>query len=326
MIAACPAQKKVTNVGTTSAPFLEIGVGARAIGMGGAFVATANDITAMYWNPAGLGDLHTFQTIYIHTNWLADISFDYAGLIIPLQNIGTLGLNITMLNMGDMDVRTVDYPDGTGERFSATDMAIGVSYGFNLTNRFAFGFNLKYIHQQIWKEQARGFAIDIGTMYDTPFEGLRLGAALTNFGTDMRMTGNDLLVYYDSDAYNSGNNDKIITELKTDSWPLPLNFQLGAALDFLSTETHLFTFEADAVHPLGNSESMHLGLEYGFKKQIFLRAGYRNLFLQDSEENFTFGGGIDLNIIENMRFGLDYAFADFGRLENAQRFAIILKF
>jgi len=275
------------------------GVGARAIGMGGAFVATANDVSAMYWNPAGLGRLSNIEGIFVHSEWLADITFDYAGIVFPTGQYGTIGMNITTLNMGEMKVRTVDRPEGTGELFEASDMALALAYGINLTNRFSIGFNLKYILQSIWKEKASGFAIDIGTLYHTPVKGLRIGAALSNFGTDMKMTGNDLLVYHDIDPYQSGNNDQVFAQLQTDSWSLPLIFQLGVAMDVVQSETQQLTVEADAVHPNDNTESIHLGLEYGLNKQYFLRAGYRNLFLKDSEEGFTIGGGILFDFFGN---------------------------
>ncbi len=316
----------VTNVGTTAAPFLEIGVGARAVGMGGAFVATANDVSAMYWNPAGIAGLKRVQAVFVHTDWLVDISYDYAGMIFPLMQFGTVGLNLTALNMGEMKVRTIDHPEGTGEYFDASDMAIGLSYGIHLTNRFAIGFNFKFIQQTIWKEHARGFAVDIGTLYQTPWKGLRIGAALTNFGTDMKMSGNDLLVYHDIDPYQLGNNDHIFAELTTDSWPLPLNFQLGLAYDAIQTENHLLTVEADAMHPIDNSESMNFGLEYGFAGRYFLRAGYRNLFLRNGEEGLTLGAGVHLTMFGGIRVGFDYAYADFGRLQNTQRFSIVLGF
>ena len=316
----------VTNVGTTAAPFLEIGVGARAIGMGGAFVATANDVSAMYWNPAGVAGLKRVQAVFVHTDWLVDISYDYAGLVFPLMQYGTIGLNLTALNMGEMKVRTIDHPEGTGEYFDASDIAIGLSYGIHITNRFAIGFNFKFIQQTIWKEHARGFAVDIGTLYQTPWKGFRIGAALTNFGTDMQMSGNDLLVYHDIDPYQMGNNDHIFAELSTDSWPLPLNFQLGLAYDALQTENHLLTLEVDAMHPIDNSESINLGMEYGFLKRYFLRAGYRNLFLRNGEEGLTLGAGVNLDLFGGIHAAFDYAYADFGRLQNTQRFSIVLRF
>jgi len=319
-------KSNVSNVATTAAPFLQIGVGSRAIGMGGAFVATANDASAMYWNPAGLGNLSSAELIFVHTNWLADISFDFAGAILPLGKIGTLGASITMLNMGQMEVRTVDMQNGTGEFFNASDLALAVSYGFSLTDRFALGLNVKYLLQRIWKESAQGFAIDIGTIYQTGITGLRIGAALTNFGTDMQMEGDDLLVYHDIDPNQSGNNDRLFAQMQTQSWPLPLNFQLGVAMDVIQNPTHRLTLATDAIHPIDNQESIHLGSEYALMERYFLRLGYRNLFLRNSEEGLTMGGGVSMALLGNFRISIDYAYADFGRLQNAQRFSINLRF
>jgi len=262
----------------------------------------------------------------VHTVWLADISFDYAGIVFPVGRFGSVGANITTLNMGEMEVRTVDRPEGTGEMFDASDIALALAYGLNLTHRFSVGFNIKYVTQRIWKERANGFAIDIGTLYQTPVKGLRIGAALSNFGTDMRMSGNDLLVYHDIDPYQTGDNENIFAELKTDAWPLPMNFQLGVAMDLLQSESHLLTLEMDAVHPIDNTESVHVGMEYGLQRRYFIRAGYRNLFLNDSEEGITLGTGLTLNLAGNLQTSFSYAYADFGRLENAQRFSIIICF
>lgn len=318
--------QEVSNVGKSAGAFLEIGAGARAIGMGGAFVATANDISAMYWNTAGISKLETIQAIFVHTNWLADINYNYAGIVFPMQSSGTIGINITTLSMGEMEVRTMDRPEGTGELFDASDLAMGLSYAMELTDHFSLGFNLKYISQRIWKETAQAFAVDIGTLYQIPIEGMRIGATISNFGTDMQMTGNDLLVYHDLNPNESGNNDHIFAELKTDSWPLPVSFQLGLAMDFIDDETNFLTAEIDGVHPIDNTESMHLGVEYGFKKMVFLRAGYRNLFLKDSEEGLTLGGGVNFNLVSNFGLSFNYAYADFGRLQNAHRFSAIVHF
>ncbi len=316
----------VSNVGTTAAPFLQIGVGARAIAMGGAFVATANDASAMYWNPAGLGRLDGVEIIFVHTRWIAEMSYEYAGFTIPLGTAGTLGANFTLFDAGEMKVRTLEYQEGTGVYFEARDLAIGLAYGFNLTDRFSLGFNLKYISQKIWHENAESIAIDIGTLYNTALEGLRIGAALTNFGADMKMAGDDLLVYYDQDPTRTGDNDRVFAELQTNSWSLPLNFQMGVAMDVINNPMHLLTLAVDGVHPIDNTESIHLGVEYGFKGSFFVRAGYRNLFLRDSEEGFTLGGGVNVALMGNFELIADYAYADFGRLDNAQRFSLLLVF
>ena len=315
-----------SNVGTTAAPFLEIGVGSRAIGMGGAFVSTANDASALYWNPAGLGGLFRSEVMFVHTEWIVDINFDFAGAVIPMGRYGTVGLALTSLSMDDMKVRTVDQPEGTGEFFTARDMALQLSYGFKLTDRFSIGFNAKYIYQKIWKETAQGFAIDIGTLFITTFNGLRIGATISNFGTDMKMDGKDLLVFYDIDEQQMGNNDRIFAKLETEKWPLPLNFQAGMAMDVYKTNPHRLTIATEAMHPKDNTESVHMGMEYAMNELFFLRAGYRNMFLKDSEEGLTLGAGFATRFLGNFQVTLDYAYAEFGRLENAHRFSVNLKF
>ena len=114
------------KTGTTAASFLEIGVGGSANGMGGAFVGLANDASALYWNVAGIANLERYEAILVHTDWIADTKFDYAGLVIPLGDFGNLGFSFTSLSMDDMKVRTVEQPDGTGEYFSHPNLAIGI--------------------------------------------------------------------------------------------------------------------------------------------------------------------------------------------------------
>ena len=95
--------------------------------MGGAFVSVVNDASALYWNVAGIANMERNEIMGIHTRWIAETSFDFAGLVIPIGNASALGLSFTSLNMDDMMVRTVEKPEGTGEYFSANDISIGIS-------------------------------------------------------------------------------------------------------------------------------------------------------------------------------------------------------
>ncbi|MCI0495009.1 PorV/PorQ family protein, partial [candidate division KSB1 bacterium] len=181
----------VTKVGTTAAQFLKIGVGARAIAMGGAFVAVANDVTGLYWNPAGIARMPRSEAILLHTGWLADINFDYAGIAINMGRFGTIGASITSVSMGDMKVRTELQPEGTGEFFAAGDIAGSLAYARNLTDKFSIGFNAKYVHQRIWHTASSGFAIDVGTLFTTQFKDMKIGMSISNFGTNMKLSGRD---------------------------------------------------------------------------------------------------------------------------------------
>ncbi len=315
----------VSKVGTTAAQFLKIGVGARAVGMGGAFVAVADDATAIYWNPAGISRLEKNEAVIIHTNWIADISFDFAGVVIPAGSWGNIGVAVTSLSMPEMKVRTIGEPEGTGERFSAGDLAIGLTYARDLTDRFSIGFNFKYINQRIWHMGASAFAVDAGTLFDTDFYGMKIGMSILNFGGEIGYSGRDLLVYYDLNPDFFGDNERIIAALHTDKWPLPLMFRVGVVADLLKGRDNRLTLSIDAKHPNDNTESVDLGMEYVFREWISIRGGYSSLFLKDSEEGFTLGCGLKHGF-GNSQLKLDFAYADFGRLHNAKRLSLSFVF
>ena len=134
-----------TNIGTSAAAFLEIGVGARAQSMGGAFVSLADDATAMYWNPAGIGRISGFEAIFIHVNWLLDTNFDYSGIVAPIGGIFVIGVNAIVFGSDEQPVRIVGQEEGTGEFYSAQDLAVGITLALRLTDRFSFGINTKFI-------------------------------------------------------------------------------------------------------------------------------------------------------------------------------------
>ncbi|OYD16779.1 hypothetical protein CH333_02700 [candidate division WOR-3 bacterium JGI_Cruoil_03_44_89] len=319
------SQFGVSKVGTTAAQFLKIGVGARAVGMGGAFVAVADDATAIYWNPAGVSRLSKNEAVVIHTSWLAGLRFDFAGVIICTPRWGNIGVGVTSLSMPEMKVRTVENSEGTGEMFAAGDLALGLSYARCLTDRFSVGINLKYINQRIWHMSASTFAVDVGTLFETDFNDMKIGMSILNFGGKIGYSGRDILVYYDFNPDFFGDNDRIIADLHTDRWSLPLMFRVGISLDVIGNESNTLTLAIDAKHPNDNTESIDLGIEYIFHKRISLRAGYSSLFLKDSEGGLTLGGGI------RHRFGsyavkLDVAYADFGRLQNAKRLSLSFEF
>ena len=316
----------VTKVGTTAAPFLTIPVGPRALGMGGAFVSVADDATAMFWNVAGIGRLKKNEIVLVHTNWFLDTYFEYAGIVIPVPNYGTLGVNFTHMNLGEMEQTTEQDPDGNGLKFSCGSFAIGLSYARALTDRFAIGFNAKYIQESIMNCGATGFAIDVGTLFRTQFKDARLGMSISNFGTKMQMTGNDLLVQHDIDPGLAGNNPYVNAFLATGRFDLPLILRVGMSIDLINTPQNRLTLSCDALHPNDNTESVNIGTEYVFNNLLSMRAGYKAMYKVDSEEGFTLGAGLFTNIGKVVRLKVDYAYELFGRLNNVQKLAIALEF
>ncbi len=316
----------VSKTGTTAAQFLKIGVGARATAMGGAYVALASDASALYWNPSGIARLSGNEAILVHTEWLADISFDYGGVAINLGGFGTIGASLTVVSMGEMLVRTEKKPEGTGEYFNATDAAVALTYARSLTDRFAIGLNFKYIYQGIYHMNAQGFAFDVGTIFTTQFNGMRIGMNISNFGTKMQMTGKDAKIFVDINPEASGSNSTLPAYLETKAWSLPLMFRVGIAMDPIQTNYNRLTFAIDALHPNDNSERVNAGVEYAFREMVFLRGGYQSAWGLDAEDGLTFGAGLRYKMGPAMSIKLDYAYTDWGRLANAQRLSLGIEF
>ncbi len=311
--------RSTTKVGTTSAQFLKIGVGARAAAMGNAQVAMVGDVSAIYWNPAALSrSNYSSELTFNHVNWIADINYDFAAGAMQIGELGTFGLSIVSLRTPEELVRTVETPDGDGRTWDASSVALSVSYARNLTDRFSIGFNVKYIRENIWSETANGFALDFGTLYMSEIKGLSLGASITNFGTTMRLSGRDL--FFNNDPNNnigSGPNN-IPAEYRAGDFDLPLTFRIGIAYDLRLADELRATTAIDATHPNDNIEYVNSGLEIAWREVLFGRVGYKTLFQQDSEQGLTLGVGVHYTFNNSTTIKLDYAYADFGRLKNIQ--------
>lgn len=323
---AAYSQQDVSKRGTNGSDFLNIGMGANAIAMGSSFVAVANDISAINWNAAGIARLQGTNVMIDYTDWIADMKYNYFALSYSAEEIGTFGFSFISSDIPDMEVTRIEQPEGTNEIFSAKQTAFSVAYALELTDRFSIGFNPKVIYESYWKTAAYGFAIDMGVLYDTPFEGFTLGMSITNFGTKMKLQGNSTIVLYDPDPDNSGNNPRIPANLSTGEWDLPLNYKLGLSYKAYHDDTNSLLFSSEVSHPSNNYESLNLGTEYIFGDFISLRAGYKSIFLDDSEESLTAGAGVRYMLVNNVWVNVNYAYADFGRLNSYQKFSVGFNF
>jgi len=283
--------------------------------MGGAYVSVINDASALYWNPGIISRLGHSSVSFTHTRWFIDTDYNWAGVVLNMGSGNAFGLNLAILDYGDEEVTTVHEPDGTGERWSAQDLYAAISFARNLTDRFSIGGSVKIIQQKIYNETATGYAMDIGLLYITRFNGMRLGMSITNYGTDMRMDGKDLIHSYDIDPYNQGNNPNISSKLRTSDWPLPLFYRVGVSMDVLRMSETAFMLSTDAVIPSDNSTVMNVGGEFNWNELIFIRAGYKSLMREESQEGLTAGVGFRYMIPGLGKVSFDYAYNDYGLLQ-----------
>jgi len=313
------------NVGTTAAQFLKLEVGARAAGLGGNFVALADDPTALYWNPAGIALLEGPAFTAAHVEWLVDITHDFAGFAMPAGD-GAIGVSVIALNTGRWEQTTVAEPEGTGIFVDFSGVSIGFSYARQMTDRFSFGLTGKYVTEKAFNVSAQTAAVDLGTLLDVGYKTLRIGMSITNFGGRMQLSGRDLLTPVDTNSDELADAD---ASLSTDSWSLPLRFRVGMAMDLVGfngalaeNEDHRVTVSVDGMHPNDNVESLGVGLEYTLAGMASLRTGYK---ANHDSEDFTFGGGIRFTVSE-VDLGIDYSYSDLGDLEDVQRASITLLF
>lgn len=314
------------KVGTSAAPFLGIGAGPRAVSMGGAFVAVASDPTALYWNPSGISRDGRTETLFEHTNYLLGTSYNFFAAVVAIDQDNAIGLSVTNLAYGSTEVTTVAEQDGTGETWDANDWAIGLTYSRNLTDRFSIAGTAKMIIQQIWRESATGYALDAGLLYITPLNNLRIGMEISNFGTDMQLAGEDLLITVSPDETVVGANTKIPAQYTTAAYPIPLIFRVGLAMDVINSSDNRVTLAVDALHPSDNVQSVNVGGEYCWNNLVSLRAGYKSLFIPDSQEGLTLGIGLNYDITNNFNIRFDYGYEDYGLLQNIQKFALTVGF
>lgn len=324
VVTACEifAQSKV---GTTVANFLTIPVGPRATGMGGAFVAVANDATAAYWNAAGMSRLSNNEFQAVHSDWLVSTSLNWLGVVVKISDDDAIGLSVNQLDYGEEDITTPENPMGTGQKWDAMDIAFSLSYARNLTDRFSIGGSVKYIQERIWNESASAFALDVGLLFTTQFNNMRIGMNITNFGTEMQLDGKDLLQPIDIDPAHAGNNDNIVGSLGTDSWTLPLVFTVGLGLDPIDNEDIKWTVAGDAIYPNNQTSYLNFGTELTWMQLISLRVGYNSLFKEAAEEGLTAGVGLQYDF-GPFKARVDYSYMDFGIFDQISKYSLAIGF
>ncbi len=311
-----------TKTGTTSGEFLKIGVGSRYLAMGEAAVASTGDAFSIFWNPAALSEVEGQQIAMAYSDWILDIGISYGVYATRIEGMGVLAVGVTALNVPSMEVTTVQQQDGNGLFYDGSSYAVTAAFARELTPRFSFGGSVKYISETIFTERASAVAFDVGTMLYTGLRSLRLGMSISNLGSDLKFSGQNLNVPIPADS-NSNSNPAADGQLNVESGQLPLTFRMGVGYDFNMSLNSRLTFAGELKHPNDNVQQGSLGMEYGFHERFFLRSGYK---INYDEENLTLGAGLNTPFASQSNLSIDYAWSSFGRLSSVHRFSVNLSF
>jgi hypothetical protein len=311
------------GIGSSGAQFLQIGGGVRALSIGSAFVAVADGLDAIYWNPAGVAGLNTNRNFALsHINYFADMSFDNAAFTMPTFG-GVIGLSGMALLSGDIEITTVEEPDGTGETYSANDYAFGLTYATNLTQKFSVGVTGKLINQSIDELSATSWGLDIGAVYQIGvFNNMKAGFAIVNFGPDLRYNGDDLLFRTAVFEDETSQAEDVRAEYLTEKYQMPLRLQMGFSMDVFRSEQHSMVAAVDAINPNDQNESFVFGVEYALMDRYFLRAGYSDI----NDKGLTAGMGLNVGNMNAGGLSIDYGFEAHQYLGDLHRFGVGLVF
>ena len=317
-LSGAAAAADFAKAGSVGGQFLKIAVGSRYQGLGEASVAVVNDAYSLYWNPAGLANIEGSTITFTNVNWVTDVALNYISFGTRIEDAGVIGFSAALMTMGNMEITTVDAPNGTGEMFGASSFALTAGFARNLTTRLAFGGSIKYVYEKIYNESAGGLAFDFGTQLYTGYRSLRIGMNISNLGPELKFSGPDLI-----QPLNSGSGSTPNGTVPVDGYDLPLTFRIGAAFDLISSLDNRWTVVTEAKHPNDNDQQASLGTEYCYQEKYFLRGGYKFNY---EEQGLSLGGGIRSRVGEETLLVLDYAWSDFGLLESIHRFSIGFNF
>lgn len=310
--------------GTAGATELLIPVGARGISMAGASIIGTRGIESLYWNPANLpGSQNGTNVIFSHMNYFADIAVEYGAVSTAIEGIGSLALSVKSLSLGEINITTNDFPDGTGSIIKPSITVLGLTYATMLSDRVSVGLTGNFVSERMDRVAANGLAFNIGITYNNlaNIDGLSFAVVLKNLGFPMKYegTGLNVLVNGKNSEVTSGtdllNRQDPISVYKVDAaeFELPSSIELGFGY---AKKFGMIGVQANALYKNDNfyNDEVKLGAEVEFNNLLYVRGGY--IVLPEGEGNYEnvyngihAGFGIKYDI-GGAVINLDYAYRE----------------
>ena len=318
------------RAGTAAAPELLIPVGSRYVAMGGSNVANTVGLESIFWNPAGVANSqNSADVMFSYRQYIADMSMSYVAAAGNL-GFGTIGVSFRDLSIGDINVTTMDQPDGNGQIFSPTYFVLGLTYSNLLTDRISIGVNVNLINESWDRAKANGFSFDFGVQYREFFSipNLSVGIAVKNLGGSIQYGGSGLFV-----SANDPTSDRGVTyyQVAAAEFELPSTISLGLSYVRDINEDNKVAVSGNFQNNNFSYDNYKIGAEYSYKNILFVRGGYSyspqsNSATPDIFQNYSAGFGINFESFTDVNIALDYAYIPVKYFDANNTFTISMGF
>ncbi|MFQ6032293.1 MAG: PorV/PorQ family protein [Candidatus Zixiibacteriota bacterium] len=267
--------KVLAETDNSGLSFLKFGMGAKAVGMGEAFVAQSGEVTSAWWNPAGLAGIEGVEASFTHNQWFQDITTEYFASAINFKcQTNVLGLSVALNKIPSIQKRGEVPSSEPIALFDAHDVVFGLSYATGIIEKVNLGITAKWLYEKIDIHSASGWGLDLGGIY-SPLENLQFGLSVLNLGQKMKF--------------------------EKEKFSLPTLYKVGVVY-FLEKKNlnSDFVFGLDLVKPRDDEVKIHLGGEVSLYQTLKTRLGYQGGY---DEKDFSFGLGTSFG-----KYSIDYGY------------------
>jgi hypothetical protein len=349
----CPQIKSDnTAYGTTAAEFLLLAPTARGAALGGSFAALTTDLSAVYFNPAGLSQMDRPGVMASTMNYVADTKYAFAAIGLPFSGgARAVGLSVSNFGFSNQPVYTVEDPSGAnGQVYSVSETAIALTLSQQFSDRFSAGISGKFISDQLGDVSGNAFALDFGTSFHAMIGGrpIRASFVIQNLGTTLTHNGIALDAQVLRTSSDTLPQEPASANLKTKDWPLPIMFRVALAYDLFQTSAGRFSLMGEFTQPNNSNPGFNFGGEYavGLGNSGFSLAGRAGMTYWPDENvsadstaatgagfasglsnqlvRWSAGGGLHYGRSGSFGFGVDYAYRSMGLLGGVNMFTFEL--
>jgi len=349
----CPQIKSDnTAYGTTAAEFLLLPPTARGAALGGSFAALTTDLSAVYYNPAGLSQMDRPGVMASTMNYVADTRYAFGAVGFPFGGgAHAVGISVSNFGFSNQPVYTVEDPNGaSGQVYSVSETAIALSLSQQFSDRFSAGISGKFISDQLGNVSGSAFALDFGTSFHATIGGrpIRASFVIQNLGTTLSHSGIGLDAQVIRTSSDTLPQEPASATLKTKDWSLPIMFRVGIAYDLFQTSAGRFSLMGEFTQPNNTNPGFNFGGEYavGLGSSGFSLAGRAGMTYWPDENTkadtsaatgagfasgltnqmvrWSAGGGLHYGRAGSFGFGVDYAYRSMGLLGGVNMFTLEL--